>query len=378
MESSALPVQAREVNVSQQAFDRFYLQRFAIRIIPISLAAAAASTAIFSMLAIWFGGEDERSRFAVSGLAAIAMLIAAFGCRSFARRGNLVGAIVSTLGFALVASASGSWAAYESGRGAIYTLHMSMLLLVIGAIIAPRFWLVVTSWFVIAGPVIFFTLIDTSSVPQESRILLGFIVTVAAATSLLYLLASRVKWSYFRLLTDSVQRSRTDPLTGLNNREAWMDLVYMQASSRSTSRTEPARILYMDVDNLKLVNDERGHHKGDRLLIAIAEILSNSLGPNAILARFGGDEFVAYLPGLTQESTDDALTRVNTSIARHPDCAGGSLSIGIAELEDNDSIGDALIRADANLLRIKKDRGNPRDAQPSFDRGMTLTTTPAD
>lgn len=374
-------MQLREVKVSKKAYDRFYLQRFAVRIMPLSLSAAAASTATFSTLTFWLGQDSDRTRFVITTLAALAMLTAAYGCRFFARRENPTGAIVSTLGFALIASASGSWTAYASGRGAIYTLHIAMMMLVIGAIIAPRFWLVVMSWIVIAGPVVYFILIDTTSVPQESRIVGGFLVMAIASTSLLYLLVSRVKWSYFRLLTDSMERSRTDPLTGLNNREAWMDLVHSRTTAERASWTEPGattRILYMDVDNLKIVNDERGHHAGDRLLIATGEILSNSLGPNAILARFGGDEFVAYLPGLTQESLADALARVNIAISRHPDCRGGSLSVGMAELAGKDSIGDALIRADANLLAIKKDRGNARTTQPSLDLAMGLSTTPAD
>ena len=366
--------------MSQQAFDRFYLQRFALKIIPVSLAVAAASTVMFAMLAFWFGGEEDGPRLVITGLAAVAMLIAAHGCRYFARRENLAGAIVSTLGFALVASTAGSWSAYESGRGAIYTLHLSMMMLVIGAIIAPRFWLVVASWVAIAGPVIFFTLADPTPVPQQSRIVAGFVVTMVTSTSLLYLLVSRVKWSYFRLLMDSVQRSRTDPLTGLNNREAWMDLVHLRMTSESPAweaSTEPVRILYMDVDDLKVVNDERGHHAGDRLLIAIGESLSNCLGPNAILARFGGDEFVAWLPGLTEDAIADMLARVNASIIRHRDGNGASLSVGMAELRENEPVGDALIRADADLLDIKRQRKGPRFTQPSFDLTLGLSTTPA-
>jgi diguanylate cyclase (GGDEF)-like protein len=371
-------VQGSEVNVSQQAFDRFYLQRFALRIMPLSLAAVATTTAVTSMLVFWFSGQDDRPRLAVMSLSVVLMLVAAFGCRYFAQRGFLAGAISSTLAFGLVAATAGSWTAYLSGRGAVYTLHVSMMMLVVGAIIAPRFWLVVTSWFVIAGPVIFFTLIDTASVPHQSRILVGFIFTAAAATSLLYLLVSRVKWSYFRLLMESVERSRSDPLTGLNNRDAWMDIVHMRSLARTSSSPEPTVILYMDVDNLKQVNDERGHHEGDKLLVAIGEILSNSLGPNAILARFGGDEFVACLPGMTLDSTTDALQRVNTSIARHPHCIGGSLSAGVTELGAHESIGDALVRADENLLAIKKGRRNSRDNQPAFDLRFALTASPAD
>jgi diguanylate cyclase (GGDEF)-like protein len=371
-------VQPSEVSVSQQAIDQFLPERFALKIVPLTLAAAGASTALFSAAAFFTGGRASELRNAIGIAAAVIMLMAAYGCGYYARRGRIAGATVSTLGFAMVASTAGSWTAYLSDRGAIFTLHVSMMLLVIGAIIAPRFVFVVTSWFIIAGPVVFFILIDQTDVPEEARILVGFLLTMVVVTSLLYLLVSRVKQSYFRLLSDSYQRSRTDPLTGLYNRNAWMELVTIQTASKSSRSPAQAVILYMDVDNLKQVNDQRGHHAGDRLLTTVADILSASLAPSAILARFGGDEYVAFLPGETRDSMSGALEQVRATIARDPACIGASLSIGMTVFEGIGSVEDALNRADADLLNIKRNRRSTRALQTTSGLSVEMALTPAD
>lgn len=99
------------------------------------------------------------------------------------------------------------------------------------------------------------------------------------------------------------QQARRDHLTGLPNRLALVEHLEL-IRNRPTSTA----VLFVDVDNLKVVNDGLGHHAGDRLLIALAEALSTE--NVEILARFGGDEFVAVADGSDPGAVSDLAVRL--------------------------------------------------------------------
>jgi diguanylate cyclase (GGDEF)-like protein len=90
-----------------------------------------------------------------------------------------------------------------------------------------------------------------------------------------------------------------DPLTALYNRRALE--MRGQRLLDSVSAARPGALLLMDVDNFKLVNDLYGHSAGDRLLVALSEIISSALPKGALVARLGGDEFVMLLSDTSSE-----------------------------------------------------------------------------
>ncbi|MGI3746699.1 MAG: GGDEF domain-containing protein [Janthinobacterium lividum] len=90
-----------------------------------------------------------------------------------------------------------------------------------------------------------------------------------------------------------------DPLTALYNRRALEMRGQRLLDSVSTAR--PGALLLMDVDNFKLVNDLYGHSAGDRLLVALSEIIRSALPKGALVARLGGDEFVMLLSDTSSE-----------------------------------------------------------------------------
>jgi diguanylate cyclase (GGDEF)-like protein len=137
-----------------------------------------------------------------------------------------------------------------------------------------------------------------------------------------------------------------DPLTGLPTRHALNDAVTREIA-RSQRNATPLCLAIMDVDGLKLVNDQHGHQAGDRMLAEAARAWRNALRESDILVRFGGDEFVAVLPDCTPELAEEVLRRVRRSTAI-------SCSAGLAWWQAGDTPADVLQRADAHLYEAKR------------------------
>ncbi len=99
----------------------------------------------------------------------------------------------------------------------------------------------------------------------------------------------------------------TDALTGLSNRAALGALV-----EEALRRKEPGVVVLLDVDHFKLINDRHGHAAGDQVLCELARRLASHLAAPPHLARWGGDEFVALLPGCT---LDEGVRRAQACVA---------------------------------------------------------------
>jgi len=97
--------------------------------------------------------------------------------------------------------------------------------------------------------------------------------------------------------------SRTDSLTGLNNRRYFREIA---EDRREWCRRHgvPLTLAYVDLDNFKTVNDTLGHDEGDRLLVSMAGLMKQNLRQTDLVARIGGDEFILLLP-----EADEALAR---------------------------------------------------------------------
>jgi diguanylate cyclase (GGDEF)-like protein/PAS domain S-box-containing protein len=158
-----------------------------------------------------------------------------------------------------------------------------------------------------------------------------------------------------------------DPLTGLANRTLMRDRLE-QALARSRRRRAAISLLFVDLDNFKQVNDERGHPTGDAVLVEFGRRLRNGVRPTDTVARLGGDEFVVVSEGL-DEQTAVALGRRLHDALEEPLMIDGieyrlSASIGIARGESDP---DALLgNADAAVYRAKAHgRGRVELFQPA-------------
>jgi diguanylate cyclase (GGDEF)-like protein len=156
-----------------------------------------------------------------------------------------------------------------------------------------------------------------------------------------------------------VQLSRTDGLTGLLNRRAFFEELDRRLLTPDIHR-RPGAVIYLDLDNFKLVNDNAGHGAGDEVLKGLARILRQNTRGADVTARLGGDEFVVWLDNI---SPDKATARAQAMLDLCRDLSPGtgdperplSLSIGLAlySAESRETPAALVGRADRAMYEAK-------------------------
>ena len=140
-----------------------------------------------------------------------------------------------------------------------------------------------------------------------------------------------------------------DSLTGLANRDAFFDAC--------TRVGGPAVVLYVDIDRFKPINDGFGHDVGDSVLKEVAQRITLACGPNAVVARFGGDEFVVLLDAIDIAEAHEIGERIIATVAK-PMVAGEfegrvHVSVGLATMTDQPAT-DVVDAADRAMLQAKR------------------------
>jgi diguanylate cyclase (GGDEF)-like protein len=182
------------------------------------------------------------------------------------------------------------------------------------------------------------------------------------ARNLLYTLAHRVGRS-MRRQRESAREASRDPLTGLHNRRSFSELFLLKRDS-CNREAAPFSLMMIDIDLFKKFNDTHGHLVGDVALCAVANTLAQGIS-EGITGRYGGEEFVALLPGMDISA---ACTLANTicdqvrALKLH-DSAGEELppvtiSIGVASAAPGDDLETLIRAADIALYRAKKQGRN--------------------
>jgi len=118
---------------------------------------------------------------------------------------------------------------------------------------------------------------------------------------------------FHTILNDEARRSHTDYLTGIYNRRAIFESA--AAETERLARTgRPFTLLYMDLDEFKVINDTSGHAAGDSVLTEVASVLKLQLRGIDIVARLGGDEFAAILPETDEQAARKVAPRLQSSL----------------------------------------------------------------
>ena len=122
-------------------------------------------------------------------------------------------------------------------------------------------------------------------------------------------------------MPSSTKRHRKTPirdaLTGLPNLRYFRGVLGDQELKRARRVDYPVTILMMDLDSFKGVNDNWGHRIGDRVLIEFSQVLRNQLRRSDTCIRYGGDEFVALLPGAGSELAESTIKRLQEAVGEH-------------------------------------------------------------
>jgi len=154
------------------------------------------------------------------------------------------------------------------------------------------------------------------------------------------------------------EAASTDAMTGLLGKTAFA----ARASARMQNKyAAPATLLMIDLDDFKEINDTKGHLEGDRMLSSIAGLLQRVFSADDLIGRFGGDEFVVFMQGISQENTEKKLCHFRRRLADlwegralKMTCSIGAFSQGNASM----TFDELLQRADEAMYVAKKSGKN--------------------
>ncbi len=154
-------------------------------------------------------------------------------------------------------------------------------------------------------------------------------------------------------LRSELNRAATDPLTG-----SWTRLFGLEQIAREIERAHrtksPFVLAFVDVDELKEVNDSEGHAAGDELLHLVVQTMQEHLRPYDTVARYGGDEFLCAMADIGLEAASIRMRAVIAALRQGP--THHPISFGLAELQPGERLQQVVDRADAELLRARAAR----------------------
>ncbi|MBV9783590.1 MAG: sensor domain-containing diguanylate cyclase [Acidisphaera sp.] len=171
----------------------------------------------------------------------------------------------------------------------------------------------------------------------------------------------RVVLEHDHIQQEMARQARTDPLTGLPNRRAFLDEVTRRIDRLDRARL-PGVLMFVDLDSFKALNDRLGHECGDEALRIVTALLRATVRPADLVARLGGDEFALWLDGadeLTAAERAESLRVEGPRVLAHfaaGDAAGLGLSIGIAMRwpGGEEEIDTLMRRADQAMCEVKR------------------------
>ena len=162
--------------------------------------------------------------------------------------------------------------------------------------------------------------------------------------------------------------SEKDPLTMIYNRRKLFDMLEVEVE-KANRYCRPLSLLLLDLDYFKEVNDKCGHNIGDIVLKTTTQIVADAIRKVDIFARFGGEEFVIICPETDIDGAVSLAEKIRTAVEQHayPMVGNITISAGVSELSDTDSVNTLIKKADDFLYTAKKRGRNRVEACKSLD-----------
>lgn len=174
---------------------------------------------------------------------------------------------------------------------------------------------------------------------------------------------SYLSFFYLSIVTSANRKLRklatTDPLTGLFNRRHMAHMVKKEIAKYERSG-HPVSFILLDIDHFKIINDQYGHEAGDYVLQEVSRVIQEQLRTQDLVARWGGEEFLAILPDTGLSNAEAGAERIRKGLLDHEwRTPGGkivelTISAGVSEYRPGDDFNSAINRADHALYRGKE------------------------
>jgi len=314
------------------------------------------------------GGPTGESR------AAIAMALCFFGAFilslhyvSFYRQESLVKLAIETWVMIIFIT----WVVHYAGRISSPLLNLYLLPIIASALILGK----LMTFIEMVGIAVCFMFLHYD---QHTRNLLslpfwGELLALLAPVILVAYITTMLS-ADIRFAVDKIKRvSDTDELTGLYNMRAFT-MVLSRNFKQAMRYSHKLSIVMLDCDNLKQVNDTHGHESGNRLLQHVARTIRSELRGSDVLARYGGDEFIALLPETDAGGAREMGERIRRSIEMsrldvHGTDVISTVSIGIASFPDDGGSLEMIMEKADKAMYYAKERGRNRVVMASSGAG---------
>jgi diguanylate cyclase (GGDEF)-like protein len=184
---------------------------------------------------------------------------------------------------------------------------------------------------------------------SEQEVLLAFAEHTGLALN-----DARTVAALHEAVSEATRQARQDPLTGLPNRAEFLERL-----SETRGSGIPLSVLFIDLDDFKLVNDTLGHPIGDALLRVVGERISGCVRGGDVVARLGGDEFAVLLPGTSPDRAELAAERIRQALGMpfhlpgHDVSIGASTGVVLSGSGGEESAEELLRDADVAMYRAK-------------------------
>ena len=230
-------------------------------------------------------------------------------------------------------------------------IGMLLVIVAIGGLLHDWFWAMVV---ILGIDTIWGLTAFAYGIPVPPATFVAQILKANALAIVLNVARTRTVHRFEQARLEVHRLATTDELTGLANQRGLLEVARELPTGRRAAAPDLA-VVYVDVDDLKSVNDAHGHAAGDTLIRAVADVLRTAFRPQDTIARVGGDEFAVLLASASAPLARSLVDRVHEHLAE----AGISASIGTATAPSRNpemDLPDLLQQADAAMYAAKSAR----------------------